>query len=565
MKHYSIWSLLLIVVFTASCSKEQETQRSTKDAKKSEIVLLLPKSADFLVKVKSLDTILTSIPVSGTNTSARFNQQQQEIQQTLQFDPFSLEDWREQGVDTTREIGVMGADTLWSTDQEEPDMNLLVFIPVSDGQKVLDKLKTSIQKESPDVSIVQEGDLTMIEDPRDGHRAYLALKESYLFLATNLQAQQDAKTFLQAVLDGNTSLSSLKAYNTVTSHLSPHEEVFVYVNAKQGVERNLATFKSMAEMAGSPNSSKSFDYAADYENMGVTLDFDSGDFIMKSFAGLVPGSPSATLFEDVEFDKQVVLGVQESPVMLLSLAVNFAEYYRMFIKPFARDMQSELGVEPDTFKEEFGVELEQDILNNLAGNLNLGVYDGASISMFNYNTLLTLNVRDAKAMSATLDNIVEALHPQYKANVRKETVSGVEAYMINTGFLPVYLALHEKNLIASPGRAMFEKALNSDVSSGFVQNIDENPLSETLQGDTSVFYLNVAELLNIYHNFASLVEGASGGQGLKKQHLQSIRQLQYILASGRFEDNALFGEFIIKTDFNESFFIGAGKLVERFQ
>jgi len=43
-------------------------------------------------------------------------------------------------------------------------------------------------------------------------------------------------------------------------------------------------------------------------------------------------------------------------------------------------------------KSAFGIDIENEVINNIAGNLNLGVYDGGSITMGNFNTLLTLSV-----------------------------------------------------------------------------------------------------------------------------------------------------------------------------
>lgn len=568
MKKYIISILILALVFIASCSKKDAEKRAKiKELEKTGAAVLLPDSTEFMLKLSSFEDMSTYLPITETSTFDQPIENLEEIEETLGFNPFNLDELKVQGVDTGKEVGLLFSDFILEDNNENPDVNVLVFIPVTDGQKVIETLKTIVQKKSPTVSFTREDDLTIVEVADNNVKGYLALKDSYLFMAIN--PKTDARPFIRSVLDGKTSLAKLPTYTEVASRIGSGEEIFMYANIKKAVEKNLETIKTLSKNSlakpNAPDVSKSIDYLSDYEGVGFSLDLESSDFVLKTFGSVVPGSASSKVLKGVKFDKDIVLGLREYPVLLITAGVNFAEYYNMFVEALSDNDAGDIKSRQEEIKETFGIDIEKDIIENLAGSVNWGIYDAGSITMMNYNTLLTLNVKDGKAMKRLIETVIDRLPPRQRSTIRKETIGDVEAYTMMAGFVQAYVGVHEKNLIVAVGKPMFEKALSGEVSSGFTNNMQDKELVAKLKGDTSLLYLSFDELMKLYQNFGVLLQGFTGGKGFNAEKQEALNKFEYILGSSKFEDNAILGEFIIKTKFTEPFFIETGKLMKSFE
>ena len=555
MKKFIVMCMVLMLIIVPGCSKEEK-----KATEKDGIAALLPESTQLMVKVRSLEDLFKTFPLTETSVFYQPLDNLEEIREDFGFNPFSLEELKTHGIDIGKEFGVAFADFMVDSENDVPNINISVFIPVTDGEKLLETLKTAAQKKSSTVTFTQEGDITVIEDTDDKVKGYIAEKNSYVFIAVN--PKTDAKPFIESILAGKTSLAKSDRYADVTSHIMADEEIFVYVNIKSAIEKNRETLEMLAKSSPDKREmTEDLRYLADYEDGGMAFELDKGDLIITTYAGMVSDSQYSKIWNDVTFDKNTVLGIETPPVFLFSWGMNFAAYYEMFMKTFFDEDVEDVNNELKNFKEMYGIDVENDIIENLAGNINFGMYDGSSISMMNFNALLTLNVKDEDAAKHVIETAIESLPSQERSTIRKETVGEVEAYVMSAGFVQVYFGLHKKNLIVAVGKPMFEKALSGQVSSGFTNNLQDEHLVATLTGDTSMFYMDFEELMKVYRNFEGFLQGAANEHGFTRQRQDAVKNFEYVAASNTYKDDSILGELIVKTQFTGPFFVELGKLI----
>lgn len=561
MKRCVIFIMISVLFLSVGCSKEKASKKEI-DVKKEGLVKLLPENTELLIKMRSIETLYTHFSISETSA---FNIPLPYIAETtgkIGFNPSKIDDVKSQGIDVTKEFGVAITDIAISESSAASNMTFIVYIPVTDGQKAIDTLKASIQKESPTVKISQDGSLTVFQEEGKSATGYAAVAQNYLLMALNPNG--DAKPAIESAIKGGASLADAESYRDVASKVDAGQELFGYVNLAKIAAKNLDALKNMSKSRPNPSLpdiTPFLAYLADYESAGAALDFDTPNLILTSVINLTAGSRSLKIWEGVKFDKNAVLGIAENPVLLASFSFNAAEYYAMINDALPENEKNSVKARLELVKGMFGIDLETEIINNFAGNLNFGIYDGANITMTDYNILFTANMKDEAAAKKLIDTLVPKLPLPQQSQATKATVGGVETYTMMAGLNQVYIGVKDRNIVAAYGKPMFEKAISGKAASGFAAKIAEKHLAETLQGDNNFLYLNGDELLKVYKNFSIFIQQLTP----KTAKIQEIiSQVEFLLMSSTLQGNTLFGECMINTRFTDPFFIEVAKLLQNF-
>ena len=552
---------------------DEKVPAEVPDAEKTEIsgiVKSLPETAELVVKLGSAKNLYHHLSVTGNSIFGHPVKTIEEIKTTLGFNPLLISDLEANGLDTEKEIGFLLDDI--RLPEKKPDdlsspgkegthiFNFLLFIPVTDGRKVTEKISAvltdySAEKGDSGFKTSQEAPFTVFTSETDPHKVYLFEKDNYLFIGTNSQGS-DPKAFMESFATGKSDLSETGNFRNVADSIASGEDFFAYFNVKKFFEKNLEAFKNYSDTSagtGKPDMSKFLKYLKGWDAGGISADLDNTDLVMNSVVHADPGSEALKIMEDVQFRKQIVLGIPEKPVLLTSMGINWTEYYKMLSDSMTDNDRKKLRARLEKIRTEKGIDIEKDLIENSAGNLNLGIYDGASISAMNYNALLTLSIRDEAKAESLIEKIVAQLPPAQKAGVTKMDVGKTKAHVIPIfGFFQLYVGIKDHNLIVSVGKSMFEKAVSADISTGFTSAIQDKALAEILKEDAGSFYLNIDETFKAVKNFSAIMPASIRPVYEKLSEVSD--QFGYILSNSNVKDSSVFGQLLIKTNFSEPFF-----------
>jgi hypothetical protein len=395
---------------------------------------------------------------------------------------------------------------------------------------------------------------------------YLIEKDDYLIVGGN-PAVDDKATFT-AILSGDSKLTKSAAYAAATSGINAYNSVFIYANiaamAQQNTEALEQLFQANAGMSGMPAIGSGMTYIKDYETLGVSVNLESPDFLLDAHVTMADDARTKKLWNDVQVNKTATLSIVEAPLLFLSWAVNVEEYYKLLTElqgdAAANPLEGPLG----TFEAITGIDAEDELIQNLGGNVNLGVYDGSTITVSTYNTLLSLTVKDEAAMKQVLDKAINGVQAPQAIRITTETIDGVETYVAMAGLAQIFLGVHDKQVILTTSKPMYQKALAGKANNGFAGNIEPKELAETLQNTGNVFYLNVDELVKAIRNFEMFLQGWVGGAGMMQDVYTTAQKFEYISASSELQDNTIATQFQIKTRFTEPFLVELVKIIDAF-
>lgn len=567
--------LISIMVFTVSCSNKDSATK--KVVMKEKMTKLIPGNTDFLFKLSSLAKIYKGFDINANSAygKKRTSNGIEKMKKDVGFNLFSLTELKENGFATDKELGFTVSDIKLQEKNETPYFNGTLLIPVTDGKKALLKIEQALTAPKDNqikFTVSKDGNLTVITNQSDSTKLYLALKENYLFAFIN--PASDAKEFAKTFLAGGTALSDQKSYKEVAAKIGSGEDIFVYADIKKIVARNYETLNKLyseelknnsTPLSGiTPNFDMNLKYLKDYEGSGFSFNLTNSDFVLNWIVNLQKGSKVVELMKGIKFNKKTLLGMAFHPALLFSGAINFSEYYQLFVSAISETEKSKLDDFLAEINSSYGIDLKNDVIENLNGNIDFAIFDGASFSITNFNTMLTVGVKNTDKANEMLNKIYNSLNQKNQGFVRKETVEGVEAHVYMAVMYQIYVGVKNNTLIATIGKPMFEKALHSDIATGFYSKIKDNSLKNSINENNNLFYFNVDEILKAVENTSRMLGAITGTSGIDENMKKQISQFEYMIISGKGEDNSIIGQYKLKTKFKEPFFLGLEKIVQSY-
>lgn len=538
----------------------------------ADVAKMAPESTEVLIRMPSVETIFNIFNITENSVLGQPVGDMEDAKEELGFNPLKLSEFKDRGLDTSKPFGLILDAFEFSAETEEPSFNGAVFLPVTDAAKALDALKAMISKKTPDLEWSTDGDLTVFKGIGGDGVGYMLPKAGNLFIGA--APKKDAKPFMERIAKADKGLAAESSYQEVAKQMPSDREIFAYLDAARMVDKNLDAIKKLSkESAGEspgPDMTKNLDYLKEWKGAGAGIDFDTKDFIVDSVIDVKPDAKTLAVVKDVPFDKSIVMGVKDAPLLLISFAVHAREYYDMIMASLAEEQRQGFQNSLEGIKASFGVDLVGDVIDNLAGNLNLGIYDGMSINMANYNILLTLNLKDGAKMTQVIETAISKLPPEQQSMAQKTTVGAQESYMISLmGMTQLFLGVKDNNLIVAVGKPMYDKALAADVKSGFLTQLKDPDLVSALKSDAaSILYLDAQETFKAVQNFAPMLQNFSSDPTqpiIDETVTNAVNQFDYLLSASHVKGNSIVSSLALKTNFVDPFFQGVANVVESFQ
>lgn len=575
MKIYLFLIVLITFFMLTGCKKTQtataEGDKKGTDVKKVEevkkveivkkqvksredgIVKILPETTNFLMKVNSLENGYKHLAVTKDSILGYKIEEVEEMVKELGINLLNLEELTGYGVDIKGELGFAVSNIKWNSEKKEPTADFIVFIPVTDPTKIIETVKTKITTAEKDVKVEVKDNVTKIFD--DKHWLYFITKDKYLLVVMNIT--NDAKDTVDSIVSGKTQLLNAKTFKSITSKVGSAEDLFLYGNVSDVVNANYEILKKdLQESPDLKEVGNILDYIKEYGSFAASLNLQSTDFIADGVIETIETSSLLKMLKDVKFNKDFVLSFKEHPIFLFSLGMNAKEYYKMFEKILSGSAQTEMKEGMAEANKMLEIDIEKDIIDNIEGNMNFGIYDGASINQMNYNAVLTLNFKDGKKASEVLDKLVKKIPAE---KLSKDKVGEIEAYVFKEMMFTVYFAIVKDSLIVSSSKVYFEKAITGNVKEGFTSKIADKLLVSYLTNNVNSFYISVEEGYKAFTNFK-----AQMGQ-IDASIETTIQKFQYLIATSYVENTAFYSNFTVKTKFEEPFFLELAKIIKTMQ
>ena len=548
---------LLIVCLLISCKSEGDSSASKRESHnpKSELFSLIPDNTDGVIKFTSLESFLNDIGLKALSVEAKA--EIDEIQKNLGIDPTDEKSLRDNGIDPSKEFAIAVDDIKF--DSVDPSFKLVFMIPVLDYGKVKTSISDAITKERPETKITEDNGFTIINmDDMDSPKFYLKESKGYLLLGFGTSRDVDGKLFVDSFVDLKNSIDSKKNFTEISNRVNLSDDIVFFYDFKTNDFSKLAT---MGNSNGIPSMDEAIKQIDTYNGMFVTANFSSEDFIVDGVFAVDKGSDAQQIMEGLKFDKLAFKGIELPPLLLLQYSVNPTKYFDFTMKYLDPDMKNEYDKTCDEIKNQFGIDFKSDIVDNLSGSFNLGIFDGASINMMNYNLATTFGIKNRALAEETIGKIISSLPDEYSSLIQEQTIEGVKTRVIIAGFTQVYLGVTDDRVVIAPGKFLYEKAIKG-AGNGFNDKLS-NEVEKIVSGDNQVFYLDFHQLVAALQNFSAMIAQFSGDANyLSKEKVDQYKKIKYLITYGSADENIFTTNFKVDTSFGKPFFIGMKEMVE---
>ncbi|MFO7838280.1 MAG: hypothetical protein R6X08_02120 [Desulfosalsimonadaceae bacterium] len=563
-------ALIIPAVTLAGCSKDEEGGETAKApaSERSEAVDLLamvPENTQFLVKLEALGKFYEQFVVSQNTIMgvALKDKDIEKIKTGLGFNPLNAEEVRQAGFNLEKPFCLAATNVkLDPADKQEIGSDVFGLLPLSEGADALDTIRSGLRNNNVLFVEAEKDGVPFIKWHSGQEKGCLAVKDQYLYMTIN--SQTDPQLFLESVIENTSSLTNAEAFRTVASETDLTRGLVFYANIADIVEKNSDQL-TQAAACQSAQTADAIESLGQYSSAALTVDLGSPDLEVNSITALVDDHEMKKIWSEDCVNRQKVLSITEPAALLLSFGANIKGYYDVIKTMTPPNQEESIKTRMDAFKEKTGIDPETELLDNLSGSINFGLYDGASITMLNYNALFTAGIKDEKLMKQVIDKAIKLLPPDKQAMVSRQKVGGTDAYVVNAGMVQMYTGVDDNKLLLASGKPIFEKALKAEKDKGFAQKLTDERLKNSLTSNRNIFYLNIDEGVKTANNFAMFLAEPAGGVQKFKDKLDAAGRFEYVLASGKLDKNIIKSQFIVKTRFSKPFFLKLAQMIDEFE
>ncbi len=519
----------------------------------SKVISVIPGTTRMLVKFKSIESAFKDFPVGQEHLFKKDYEKMmlKKIIDQVGFNPFMPEEIAKQGIDIKREIAI-ALPSLKSSGKMS-DINIVACIPVTDRQKAIINFKNILRRLSKmKITFERDKDITIIKTNERGKTFCMAEKKGYLLVGFNPDG--NVVPFMKSFMEDIKPLGMTDEYINISKKIDTDEEIFLYcdpvmLNSFYDLYTRLilgSGFRSMKNPAALMSNTFSM-LKNSHQGLGMNISCDKKDLVIKGVYIFNPDSDLMKIYKGVKYSKTPVLGIKEHPVMLIASGINFNEYYKFILKSMGPEIEAKVKRKLKRLAKQEGIDIEKEIVNNLAGSFNFGIFDGASFNQNTLNSLVAFNVKDADAMRKTIEKLVQKIPPQ---SVKKTGKGKNLTYEIRIKILRIKVGISGKNVIIALGDDFFHKSMNASMKNSFLKKIKNKDLVSKMKSDNNVMYLSsdeISKLISAVPIFNMRTRG---------RHKELLSHFDYFFAYSILKGNDFFTDMIVTTDFKKPFFKG---------
>lgn len=490
---------------------------------------MLPQNVEFYAKASSLTDMYKDFSINEKMIFGVENKEVNEITQELGFNPFSLSDLQTVGIDVNKKIGLVTSN-LRLGEYYVPYFSTLFYIPVTGGEKLINKIKELVKKDNEAVQI-NEAD-NIISFVVDGITIYMTLRNEYLLFA--FDPKEDAKSLVSVTKDS--SLKNNQKFIDLLSTVNKDEKIVVYGDLTKFLEKYA---ESMKQGAYGNEEKAIIDIFKDITHFVSTFDLASKDLMVKSTLLLKNDSKYLNMFKNLKLNKKNISSINETPLFLLTTAVNVKDAFDLFLSAVSEYDAQSINDGINMLKMMAGIDVNEFIAN-LAGNINVATFNGDKINEKTFNTILTFDVVDSAKLSLFVSTLTEKIPAEY---LKTEKINDVTVYKLSQDGMNVYFALTGNTFIVSTEKYLFEKALSKG---SITEKITDKDLISDLQAEKHLFYIDITQLKTVLKNVNFY---------MSENEFKMMDLFKSLLISSSIDGNKVGVNFSLKTNFTESFFV----------
>jgi hypothetical protein len=564
--------LAFFAMFFAGCSQGEEGEKSmtvpvSERSGQMKLLAMLPENTQFFARFGSLEKLYEQLAVDQNSIMGIALKQEDisEIKNAMGFNPFNIQEARQAGLDAQKPFCLAVANTRVNPDDvQKIHYDFLGILPVSDGDAALETIRLNLASQNILFVKAEKNGVPVIKWVNNEEKGCFALADNLLY--TSINNGTDPELFMEAVLAKKSSLINSENFQKVGARTDFSRDMSFYFDIADLAEtaRKQKITADAGKIPGDVDADQIFKNLRHYLSASMSADLGRPDLVINTAVALADGSEMKNIWNADFIDRQKALGITEPAVVLFSVGRDFKRYYQMIREMMTAEQESSLETGIDKIKAETGIDPKTDIIDNLSGSLNFGLYDGSSITMLNYNALFTAGIENEKLMGQVIERIIKQLPPDRQAMVSRQEVGKVRAYILNAGLAQVYVGIDDNRLVLTSGKPIFEKAVTSKKEKGFAANLADESLKASLLGSRNIFYLNVDEVVKTVNNFAMFLAEPAGGPEKFRQKLDAASKFEYVLFSSGLNGDIIDSELTVKTRFEKPFFVQLADMISEF-
>ncbi len=558
MKRSVAIATMAVILFLAGCSGSEPVKKTTDSeiAKK-----YAPESTILMLRVSSIGKLFKTFGAGpDTFMGEPVPSDRSEIVQAIGFDPMNIAEYSKAGFNTEKEFAILLSGLIIEGESaEETSADIDILLPVTDGSKAYSYIKERITSKKSDTTVITEENGTLFIKDSGEEKAVISIKSDAEYM--NFHIALNSSRTAGSVFEASAKLSGAANYKEVASAVSMGSDIAFYIDLGSLMLNNGDAFRKLSvdPVFGSADLS-SVEYLKYYRGAGAAADLSSSDLIISVAAFINRDNPFKKMIENIKTDKSVILGMEKNPAILLAVMINASEYLNFMLNTLPFESRQSFDQALADIKSEVGIDLKEEVIDQLAGSVNFGMYDGATINMMNYNTVLNFNVKDPSAFAKTLEKAAETTGMSFSKVDPEQafpgTASGknITAYSLNFQMLMAYIIIDEDNVSLCTSNEIAAMALNKK-DTPFTEKLEKG-LKKKLTGDQNYFYMNIGDTYTAaksIYQFFSAMSGSESGIDAKTDAF--VGKFEYVYAGGNYSGEKAESELIIKTKFNKPFFI----------
>lgn len=537
--------VLFMAAWFSGCGSGQAREISSKH-----IFSLLPENTDFVLISHSIGSAYKSLGVAQDKILGKkikgYN-----IQSMVKEIGFNLLDEKsleKNGVDLKREIGLGMSGFSLNPQDDTPLFSLYLFIPVLNKQKAFEALKNIVTRISDsDIQVEIKPEELRLTEKDFFFEAFF--KQDYLFL--NFKKGNQVLALSTVMRENKKPLREKPSFQSVLGRVRAGDDFFAYVSIAGFLEPVLPLIMKNTEDIV-PGFAKIMEVIKEYKVLGFSLNMSSGNLVLDTAVEFSKNSQFLEIMDNKNLDRRGIESISAPPALFASSFIDPAKYFRYLTKLFGDQALVEMDEGLAEFKNETGVDLVKDILENLQGTFHFGVFDGKSINMLNYNMVLAFRVKEEQKAWVVLEKLLEKAGAEARQYIQKQADGAYVFNLISKGMGQFYFNIKDNVAFITQNREYYKSIMQGE-KGALYQHLPDALVKNVLLSKQHVFYLSVDEIYAAVKNFAGIINMSSQQSLINSETDRIVGMFEYILNNGKVEENWAVGSFVVKTRLKKPF------------